>query len=140
MTIRSGFCRSEIYIVVSPKQPLERYVTLLCCIRINGYPTAENISILRFSIHSEHLFIFQYVLLDKERWLEQDNELLFEFNTTSQAIDIIECGVWILRKEAEESSERRNKYGLDKVLEDDDDLSYEFESNEVFEESEKVSR
>ena len=47
-------------------------------------------------IRAEHLFIFPYELLDKEGWLEQNNEILFQFSTSSRNIDVIECGVQIL--------------------------------------------
>lgn len=40
-----------------------------------------------------------FSLLDKEGWLEQNNEISFEFSTASKNIDVIECGVQILAEE-----------------------------------------
>ncbi|CAH8380621.1 unnamed protein product [Eruca vesicaria subsp. sativa] len=99
LTIRSDFKKIRICVVVSPKQETEDSCKLLCRICINGFPDDDNV-ICDFSrFREEHLCIRRCTLHDKEGWLEQNNEVSFEFSTASKNIDIIECGVQILAEE-----------------------------------------
>lgn len=78
-------------------------------------------------------------MLEAYGWLEQNNEILFEFSTTSQVIDIIECGVRILRDVVEDRGDRRNRYGLEQFSEEGVDLSYEYEPNKMLKDTDKAS-
>ncbi|KAL0890308.1 hypothetical protein Bca101_014291 [Brassica carinata] len=139
LSIRSDFNRFMVSVVVYPKHNIQGCVHLTCHIRINGYPIDENIALHLFNIQTEHLFITQPNLLEAYGWLEQNNEILFEFSTTSQVIDIIECGVRILRDVVEDSGDRRNRYGLKQFSEEGDDLSYEYEPNKMLKDTDKAS-
>ncbi|CAL9237546.1 unnamed protein product [Arabidopsis halleri] len=102
LTIRSSFCSIfRICVVVSPKSGMkEEYVDLMCRKRINGCPNSDNLFKARLrKVQAEHLFIFQFEFLEEDGWLEQDNEVLFKFTTSSQELDIIECGIQILTGE-----------------------------------------
>ncbi|KAL0668180.1 hypothetical protein Bca4012_030884 [Brassica carinata] len=72
---------------------------LLYRIFINGFHDDVNIICDVSKFREEHLCIRRCTLLDKEGWLEQNNEISFEFSTASKNIDVIECGVQILAEE-----------------------------------------
>ncbi|KAG7587728.1 AAA+ ATPase domain [Arabidopsis suecica] len=93
LTIRSNFKEFRMCVVVSPRKLMNG--PLFCRIHINGFPLDENI-VQYFYIRTAHLCISHTELLDKYGWLEQDNEISFEFSTSSHEVDIIECGVQIL--------------------------------------------
>ncbi|KAG7658326.1 Toll/interleukin-1 receptor homology (TIR) domain [Arabidopsis suecica] len=102
LTIRSSFCSIfRICVVVSPKSEMkEEYVGLMCRKRINGCPIGDNLFKAQLrKLQAEHLFIFQFEFLEEDGWLEQDNEVLFKFTTSSEELDIIECGIQILTGE-----------------------------------------
>ncbi|XP_010430483.1 PREDICTED: disease resistance protein RML1A-like isoform X2 [Camelina sativa] len=102
LTIRSSFCSIfRICLVVSPTVEMkEEYVALLCRIRINGCPNEDNLFKAQvLKVQAEHLLILHIELLEEDGWLEQDNEVLFKFMTSSQELDIIECGIQILTDE-----------------------------------------
>ncbi|ESQ28494.1 hypothetical protein EUTSA_v10018052mg [Eutrema salsugineum] len=84
-------------------------------------------------IRTEHLCIFHCDFPEEDEFSEVDSKILFEFS--SRYCEIIECGVQILTKEVKGRSNGSNEYGLDHVSEDKDDWSYEFEPQEVFEDS-----
>ncbi|XP_019085241.1 PREDICTED: disease resistance protein RML1A [Camelina sativa] len=108
LTIRSNFYGFRICVVVSPKQQMEEaHSALLCRIHLNGSLVDKNIVHDLPYLQTEHLFIFQSELFDKDGWLEQDNEILFEFSTTPQDINIIECGVQILTYKPTEAEAAR---------------------------------
>lgn len=86
-------------------------------------------------IRTEHLCIFHCDFPGEEICLDVGSKLLFEFS--SRFFKILECGVRVLTKEAERSNQGSNKSGLDQVSEDKDEWSYEFETGEVLEESDK---
>ncbi|CAH8255922.1 unnamed protein product [Arabidopsis lyrata] len=93
LTIRSNFKEFRMCVVVSPRKLMNG--PLFCRIHINGFPLDENI-VQYFYTRTAHLCISHTELLDKYGWLEQDNEISFEFSTSSHEVDIIECGVQIL--------------------------------------------
>lgn len=99
LTIRSDFKEFRICVVVSPKQESEDSGKLLYRIFINGFHDDVNIICDVSKFREEHLCIRRCTLLDKEGWLEQNNEISFEFSTASKNIDVIECGVQILAEE-----------------------------------------
>lgn len=124
LSIHSDFYRFKICVVVAPIQPIERTFAdfplhlLLCCIRLNGLSFEEKIDEPLF-IRMEHRCIFHIDLLGKDGWLEQDNEILFEFSTSAKNIDIIECGVQILTDKTYRSGSCKSK--SEQVSEDDDE-------------------
>ncbi|KFK40485.1 hypothetical protein AALP_AA2G002000 [Arabis alpina] len=68
-----------------------------CLIRFNGCSIeGEFVYPVVYGPRTEHLFISYAGFLEKDGWLEQDNEVSFEFSTSSMDIDVIECGVRIL--------------------------------------------
>lgn len=72
-----------------------------CRIRVNkGCPTDHHIHFHLRNIRAEHLC---FSLVDVHGWLEQGNEIMFEF-ITCQELEIIACGVQIM---TEESKRRR---------------------------------
>ncbi|KAL1225326.1 Disease resistance protein RML1B [Cardamine amara subsp. amara] len=121
LSIHSDFYRFRICAVVSPKRPMKRadrdfrLSPLLCSIRLNGFPLDEK-TVEDLFFHVEYLCIFHIYLLGKDGWLEQDNEILFEFSTSAKNFDIIECGVQIL---TDRSGSCKSK--SEQVSEDDDE-------------------
>lgn len=118
LTIRSSYCLYfRICVLIAPSLA-DKYddldFKLWCRIRLNGCPIENKVERI-LNIQAEHLFIFTYVLFEyKDRLLEHDNEMLFEFSTISQ-FNIIECGVRILTDEILENRGGRNLYGLEQV-------------------------
>ncbi|KFK38031.1 hypothetical protein AALP_AA3G061400 [Arabis alpina] len=103
LTIRSGFSRFSICLVLSPKPPTKVSFDGLLCrirIRINGCPADGKITRVNISyMGAQHIFIFPYEFFgkDKDGWLEsEDNKISFKFITASTDVDVIECGVRIL--------------------------------------------
>ncbi|XP_013608605.1 PREDICTED: disease resistance protein RML1A-like [Brassica oleracea var. oleracea] len=131
VAICSNAYRFKICAVISPKQVMveDQDIELLCHILINGCPMKsplKNKYDLGITIQSEHLFIFPSTLLTVDRRPEQYSEILFEFSTTSQDIEVIECGVQILR----DKTDIRSSYGScesnsEQLLELEDDLDYD---------------
>ena len=75
-----------------------------CRIRVNkGCPTDHHIHFHLRNIRAEHLCFSYADLVDVHGWLEQGNEIMFEF-ITCQELEIIACGVQIM---TEESKRRR---------------------------------
>lgn len=110
LTIRSDFREFRFCAVVFPKQKIiESYPELFCRIRVNkGCPTDHNMYMHLRSILVEHLCFSYADLVEVHGWLEQENEIMFEF-ITCQDLDIIECGVQIMTEE----SERRRRIEFD---------------------------
>lgn len=102
LTIRSDFREFRFCIVVSRKQYIgELKPEFFCRIRVNkGCPTDHHIHFHLRNIRAEHLC---FSLVDVHGWLEQGNEIMFEF-ITCQELEIIACGVQIM---TEESKRRR---------------------------------
>ncbi|WZZ86016.1 hypothetical protein YC2023_114595 [Brassica napus] len=131
LAICSNAYRFKICAVISPKQVMveDQVIELLCHILINGCPMKiplKNIFDLEITIQLEHLIIFPSTLLTVDRRPEQYSEILFEFSTTSQDIEVIECGVQILR----DKTDIRSSYGScesnsEQLLELEDDLDYD---------------
>ncbi|CAA7053865.1 unnamed protein product [Microthlaspi erraticum] len=105
LVIPSYFCKFRVCLVVCPKPNSARnlgFADLFCFIHINGCPAdGKLVKELRVPyIREEHVFIFPYEVLDedKEGWFElgQDNEMAFGFVTSSQDMEVTECGVQIL--------------------------------------------
>ncbi|WZY89707.1 hypothetical protein YC2023_046442 [Brassica napus] len=122
-SVSSGF---QVCLVISPNQHTgEGMFPELLCHRIgrSGWPV-ENLHVYYIpTFRTEHMFIFQSELLDKDRCLDVDNEILFQFSCEFH--DIIECGIRINADEAVKSSG------------EDDDCSYEYEHSEASECTEK---
>lgn len=109
LTIRSDFSGFRICAVISPKQQIKKsYFDLSCHIRIIGYPIDEEIFHQMRVMQKEHIFITRSKLLDKVGWFEVEDEILIEFSITSPDIDIIECGVQILRCESDDDENLSN--------------------------------
>lgn len=133
VAICSNAYRFKICAVISPKQVMveDQVIELLCHILINGCPmksTLKNKFDVEITIQLEHLIIFPSTLLTVDRRPEQYSEILFEFSTTSQDIEVIECGVQILR----DKTDIRSSYGSCESnseqlleLELEDDLDYD---------------
>lgn len=97
LIIRSDFKRFRICVVISLKEKMEKdFPELLCRIGINDCYAEKLIPEGVKRIETEHMLISSFDLLDKDGWLQQDNEISFEFSATSQNLEIIECGVQIL--------------------------------------------
>ncbi|CAH8360882.1 unnamed protein product [Eruca vesicaria subsp. sativa] len=126
LTITSSLGRFRVCLVVTPKPHTKvGNVDLLCSMSLNGYPITENSVTKLPYIRGEHLFILPYELLDEDGWLEQDNEILFNFSTSSQNVYVTGCGVQIL---SNQNSRKRSSCGIcesrsEKVCKDDDDES-----------------
>uniref|UniRef100_M4EFU7 ADP-ribosyl cyclase/cyclic ADP-ribose hydrolase n=1 Tax=Brassica campestris TaxID=3711 RepID=M4EFU7_BRACM len=123
VAICSNAYRFKICAVISPKQVMveDQVIELLCHILINGCPmksTLKNKFDVEITIQLEHLIIFPSTLLTVDRRPEQYSEILFEFSTTSQDIEVIECGVQILRDKTG-SCESNSEQLLELELEDD---------------------
>ncbi|CAF2039166.1 unnamed protein product [Brassica napus] len=133
VAICSNAYRFKICAVISPKQVMveDQVIELLCHILINGCPmksTLKNKFDVEITIQLEHLIIFPSTLLTVDQRPEQYSEILFEFSTTSQDIEVIECGVQILR----DKTDIRSSYGSCESnseqlleLELEDDLDYD---------------
>ncbi|KAG2285828.1 hypothetical protein Bca52824_045432 [Brassica carinata] len=97
LIIRSDFKRFRICVVISLKEKMEKdFPELLCRIGINDCYAEKLIPEGVQRIETEHMLISSFDLLDKDGWLQQVNEISFEFSATSQNLEIIECGVQIL--------------------------------------------
>lgn len=115
LTIRSDSRNFRFCVVVSPKQRFRgSYPELLCRIRVNkGCPTDHYMYFYLHDIRGEHLCFSYAHLVDAHGWLDQENEIIFEF-IASQKLDIIECGVQIMTEE----SERRRMIEFDEASKD----------------------
>ncbi|KAL0693916.1 hypothetical protein Bca4012_061096 [Brassica carinata] len=104
LTIRSDFSEYRFCAVVFPKQQIEEsFPELFCRICVNkGCPTDHNMRMHLRSIHVVHLCFSYADLLEVHGWLEQENEITFEF-ITCQGLEIIECGVQIMTEESKRS-------------------------------------
>ncbi|KAF8054566.1 hypothetical protein N665_1325s0001 [Sinapis alba] len=99
LTISSkGGYAFRMCVIVSPKSEMEkdRFGELMCRISKNGCPMENCIFHTSFDLESEHLAIFYSEILREE---EQYSEILFEFSSSFQDLEIIECGVQILEQE-----------------------------------------
>ncbi|XP_018513710.2 disease resistance protein RML1B [Brassica rapa] len=95
LIIRSDFKRFRICVVISLKEKMEKDVPkLLCRIGINDCYVEKLLLQGPPRLETEHMLISSFDLLDKDGWLQQDNEISFEFSATY--LEIIECGVQIL--------------------------------------------
>ncbi|CAA7053866.1 unnamed protein product [Microthlaspi erraticum] len=135
LTIRSRFRRFRVCLVVSPKPRTKLgFHGVFCRIRINGRPADFSTNGIGFShVGAKHLYIFPYQIFgkDKEGWLE-DNEISFKFVTSSQDVDVIECGVRILTSKTGWTYESCSS---EQVCEDNDHESLSDGSTEGFDES-----
>ncbi|KAG5410880.1 hypothetical protein IGI04_007199 [Brassica rapa subsp. trilocularis] len=106
LTLRSDSYGFRICVLVSPKQYTKiAYLMILCRIRVGRFVLLEEEMGRKFIvILAEHLCIYQPKLLGGEGWLGLDNEISFEFSTTSEDLKIIECGVQILADKTDGSS------------------------------------
>lgn len=107
LTIRSLTSDSREFrfcVVVSPKPHVEVYAgKLLCRMRVNqGCFIDKNIS-MHFleTIQAGHLCICYTELVHEHGWLEQEDEIMFEFISTYPELVIVECGVHVLTEESE---------------------------------------
>ncbi|CAH8385788.1 unnamed protein product [Eruca vesicaria subsp. sativa] len=95
--ISSNASRFKMCVIISPKSEMEdafNDIELMCCISINGCSKVNCPFLLPYRFQSEHLGIF-YHDIPKEDF-DFDVEILFEFSSVSQDLEIIECGVQIL--------------------------------------------
>ncbi|WZZ13238.1 hypothetical protein YC2023_106327 [Brassica napus] len=105
LTISSKAYGFKMCVIVSPKSEMEdaNDIELMCRISISGFPVKNSkISLSsRFSsrVQSEHLFLLYANKLREDDKVEQYSETLFEFSSSSQDIEIIECGVQIVVEE-----------------------------------------
>ncbi|CAH8392706.1 unnamed protein product [Eruca vesicaria subsp. sativa] len=100
LTITSNACGFKMCFIVSPKSEMEygNCIELVCRISINGCPKGNCIFPLLFRVHSEHLVIFYCdIPQEDDDEVEQSHQILFEFSSSSQEMEFIECGVQILR-------------------------------------------
>lgn len=100
LTIRSLSSDSKAFrvcIVISPEQQIEEHFSEVSCrMSLNkGYTTERDYVFYLFDIEDEHLCVFYAHLVGVHGWLEQENEVMFEF-IPCEEIDIIECGVQVL--------------------------------------------
>lgn len=121
LTVRSDSRKFRFCIVVSPKQPIrEHYPEFFCRMRVNkGCPTDHDIDMHLQCIQAEHLCFSFTDLADAHGWLDQENEIVFEF-IACQKLDIIECGVQIVTEE----SERRRRIEFDEASKDSQRSTY----------------
>ncbi|KAL1215949.1 Disease resistance protein RML1B [Cardamine amara subsp. amara] len=99
VTILTKVYRFKICVVISPKQLNIGQVDLRCRLNINGFPFDTVIFRRLPKMLTEHLFISQSKLFDDDDIrFESDTEILFQFITSSQGINIIQCGVKILKE------------------------------------------
>ncbi|CAN6971055.1 unnamed protein product [Brassica rapa subsp. trilocularis] len=112
LTIRPAICKFRICLVLSPKPDMEEdYFELMFRIRVKGCPSDEDMLWLVLpKIRGEHLFIFH------AEFVEQHEEMVFKFSTSSHEVDVAECGVQVLTDES--CSEQVSEDGED-VLSDD---------------------
>ncbi|CAH8380648.1 unnamed protein product [Eruca vesicaria subsp. sativa] len=116
LTIRplsSDSRRFRLCIVVDPEPQTEVDATeLQCRMRINkGCFIYRNVYMQLEFIQAEHLCLFCTELESEHGWLEQDNEIMFEFISTYHELDIVECGVQVLTEE----TERRRRLEFDQA-------------------------
>ncbi|CAF1841420.1 unnamed protein product [Brassica napus] len=119
LTIRPAICKFRICLVLSPKPDMdEPYFRLLFRIRAKGCPSDEDMLWLTLpKIRGEHLFIFHI------EFVEQHEEMLFKFSTSSHEVDVTECGVQVLTDEAQGAMNLVQNKCLktgDEVLSDDE--------------------
>ncbi|CAL9237527.1 unnamed protein product [Arabidopsis halleri] len=141
LTIRSDHKEFRVCAVVSPKQKMEEECELSCRIHLNGCLIVSGIVHNVYRITTKHLFISDCNILEEDGCLEQDNEISFEFITSSEDIDVIECGVRILTFETDESEVSYGSYesSLEEMSEDDDENLYdnEFCAEPVYEDDDE---
>ncbi|KFK40483.1 hypothetical protein AALP_AA2G001700 [Arabis alpina] len=106
LTIRSDIDSFRIFAVVSPKQDIED-CELVCRIRLNGCPIEEEIVYHVSPLDIEHLFIYEAFLSENDGWIEQNNEISFDFSTSSN-MDVTECGVRIMACETDASNSEQD--------------------------------
>lgn len=129
LTISSNACGGfKMCLMVSPKSEMKdaTCIKLICGISINGCSTENWIFPISFGVpQSEHLAIFYSKILREDDDVEQYSEILFEFSSSSQDIEIIECGVLVLVEET----------NSEQLLENDDgslfDESFELDESRV---------
>ncbi|CAH8392702.1 unnamed protein product [Eruca vesicaria subsp. sativa] len=99
LTVSAKSCGFKMCVIVSPKSKMEESncIELVCRISINGCPTENCIFPLACRVQSEHLVISYSDMLSDDDDTEQYREILFEFSCSSREIEIMECGVLILR-------------------------------------------
>ncbi|KAL0741488.1 hypothetical protein Bca4012_083001 [Brassica carinata] len=130
LTIYSDAYQFKLCAVVSPKQVRveeDHGIELLCHILINGSPMKSPMKSrydLEITIQSEHLFIFPSTMLKEDQQLEQHSKILFKFSTTSQNMEIIKCGVQVLRDRTDRSRCKSWESKSEQLLEDDDESLY----------------
>ncbi|CAA7034485.1 unnamed protein product [Microthlaspi erraticum] len=105
LTIPSVFYRFRVCLLVTPKpHTYGGFVSVMCRTSLNGCLIAEEMIESLSCIRREHLFIFPYELFEEDGWLEQDNEVLFQFSVSSDQLEIVECGVQILTTDDDDES------------------------------------
>ncbi|VVA93576.1 unnamed protein product [Arabis nemorensis] len=104
LTIRSDSKVFRICAVVSPK-PQMKQCSLSYRIHLNGCLIEEYIYFHVHVLQTEHLFIADAFIFEEDGWLEQGNEISFEFS------DVIECGVRIMAFETDASSSEQDDDG-----------------------------
>ncbi|CAG7861027.1 unnamed protein product [Brassica rapa] len=121
LTIRPAVCKFRICLVLSPKPDMEEaYFRLLFRIRAKGCPSDEDMLWLDLpKIRGEHLFIFY------AEFVEQHEEMVFKFSTSSPEVEVIECGVQVLTDETNRICESCSE----QVSEDCDDILFDDKSN-----------
>ncbi|KAL0794128.1 hypothetical protein Bca101_065505 [Brassica carinata] len=130
-TIRPVICKFRICLVLSPKPDMEQaYFRLLFRIRAKGCPSDEDMLWLDLpKIRGEHLFIFH------AEFVEQHEEMVFKFSTSSHEVDVIECGVQVLTDETNRNYESCSE----QVSEDGDNILSDDKRNEFDEPRVKIS-
>ncbi|RID44597.1 hypothetical protein BRARA_I01381 [Brassica rapa] len=114
LTISSNACgRFKMCVIFSPISEMEDTIDidLMSRISINGCPKKNCIVSLLDGVRSEHLAIFYSEILREYEEVEQYSEILFEFSSSSQNIEIIECGVEILVVETNSEQLLDNDHG-----------------------------
>ncbi|KAF8088333.1 hypothetical protein N665_0545s0002 [Sinapis alba] len=135
-TIRPAICKFRICLVLSPKPDMEdAYFKLLFCIRVKGCPSDEDMLWLDLpKILGEHLFIFH------AEFVEQHEEMVFKFSTSSHEVEVVECGVQILTDETNRSSIGSYESCSEQVSEDSNEISSDDKSNEFDEPRVRISK
>ncbi|CAH8382640.1 unnamed protein product [Eruca vesicaria subsp. sativa] len=105
LTIRPVICNFRICLVLSPKPDMEEaYFELMFRIRAKGCPSDEDMIWLDLpKIRGEHIFIFH------AEFVENQEEMLFRFSTSSHEVDVTECGVQVLTDETSRRSVRSDE-------------------------------
>lgn len=121
LTIRPAICKFRICLVLSPKPDMEEdYFELMFRIRVKGCPSDEDMLWLDLpKIRGEHLFIYH------AEFVEQHEEMVFKFSTSSHEVDVTECGVQVLTDETNKIYESCSE----QVSEDGDDVLSDDKSN-----------